>query len=73
MMRASGRSSLAGLSCFTSAASTPTHPDAVSSGTASADGAPGLVLFIVTVTVNAAARLLVWRVARGSAAGSRAL
>ena len=33
----------------------------------------GLVLFAVTVTVNAAARLLVWRVARGSAAGSRAL
>jgi len=33
----------------------------------------GLVLFVVTVTVNAAARLLVWRVARGSAVGSRAL
>lgn len=33
----------------------------------------GLVLFAVTVTVNAAARLLVWRVARGSAVGSRAL
>jgi phosphate transport system permease protein len=33
----------------------------------------GLVLFAVTVTVNAAARLLVWRVARGSSAGSRAL
>jgi phosphate transport system permease protein len=33
----------------------------------------GLVLFGVTVTVNAAARLLVWRVARGSAVGSRAL
>jgi len=33
----------------------------------------GLVLFVVTVAVNAAARLLVWRVARGSATGSRAL
>lgn len=33
----------------------------------------GLVLFVVTVAVNAAARLLVWRVARGSAAGSRVL
>jgi phosphate transport system permease protein len=33
----------------------------------------GLVLFLVTVSVNAAARLLVWRVARGSAVGSRAL
>jgi len=33
----------------------------------------GLVLFVVTVTVNAGARLLVWRVARGSAVGSRAL
>jgi phosphate transport system permease protein len=33
----------------------------------------GLVLFAVTVTVNAFARLLVWRVARGSAVGSRAL
>ena len=33
----------------------------------------GLVLFGLTVTVNAAARLLVWRVARGSAVGSRAL
>jgi phosphate transport system permease protein len=33
----------------------------------------GLVLFGVTVAVNAGARLLVWRVARGSAAGSRAL
>lgn len=32
----------------------------------------GLILFVVTVTVNAVARLLVWRVARGSAAGSRA-
>jgi len=33
----------------------------------------GLVLFGVTVVVNAGARLLVWRVARGSAVGSRAL
>jgi phosphate transport system permease protein len=33
----------------------------------------GLVLFGVTVAVNALARLLVWRVARGSAVGSRAL
>ena len=32
----------------------------------------GLVLFVVTVAVNALARLLVWRVARGSAAGSSA-
>ncbi len=32
-----------------------------------------LVLFGVTVLVNAAARLLIWRVARGSAAGSSAL
>lgn len=31
------------------------------------------VLFIVTVVVNASARLLVWRVAGGSAAGSRAV
>ena len=31
------------------------------------------LLFLVTVLVNAAARLLIWRVARGSAAGSRAL
>ncbi len=33
----------------------------------------GLVLFGITVLVNAAARLLVWQVARGSAVGSRAL
>lgn len=33
----------------------------------------GLVLFGVTVAVNAFARLLVWRVARGSAVGSRAI
>ena len=32
-----------------------------------------LVLFGLTIVVNAAARLLIWRVARGSAAGSRAL
>jgi phosphate transport system permease protein len=32
-----------------------------------------LVLFALTIVVNAAARLLIWRVARGSAAGSRAL
>jgi len=31
------------------------------------------VLFMVTVLVNAAARLLIWRVARGSSAGSSAL
>jgi phosphate transport system permease protein len=33
----------------------------------------GLVLFGVTIAVNAAARFLVWRVSRDSAAGSRAL
>jgi phosphate transport system permease protein len=32
-----------------------------------------LVLFMVTVIVNAGARLLIWRVARGSAVGSKAL
>jgi phosphate transport system permease protein len=31
------------------------------------------LLFVVTVVVNAGARLLIWRVARGSAAGSAAL
>jgi phosphate transport system permease protein len=31
------------------------------------------LLFVVTVLVNAGARLLIWRVARGSGAGSRAL
>jgi phosphate transport system permease protein len=31
------------------------------------------LLFVVTVVVNAGARLLIWRVARGSGAGSRAL
>lgn len=33
----------------------------------------GLVLFVLTVVVNALARLLVWRVARGAAVGSKAL
>ncbi len=33
----------------------------------------GLVLFVITVLVNAAARLLVWRIAPGRAVGSRAL
>jgi phosphate transport system permease protein len=33
----------------------------------------GLILFLITIAVNAAARLLVWRVARGTAAGSKAL
>src|SRR5579884_2041932 len=33
----------------------------------------GLVLFVITLAVNAFARLLIWRVARGTAAGSRAL
>ena len=33
----------------------------------------GLILFVLTVVVNALARLLVWRVARGAAIGSRAL
>src|SRR5690349_4406249 len=33
----------------------------------------GLVLFVVTVVVNAVARILIWRVARGTAVGSRAL
>ena len=33
----------------------------------------GLVLFVITVIVNAFARLLIWRVARGTAVGSRAL
>jgi phosphate transport system permease protein len=33
----------------------------------------GLILFVVTVVVNALARLLVWRVARGAAIGSKAL
>jgi phosphate transport system permease protein len=33
----------------------------------------GLLLFLITVVVNALARLLVWRVAKGAAIGSRAL
>jgi phosphate transport system permease protein len=33
----------------------------------------GLVLFVITVIVNASARWLIWRVARGSAAGSSAI
>lgn len=33
----------------------------------------GLVLFLLSVTVNALARVLVWRVARGSAVGSAAV
>jgi phosphate transport system permease protein len=33
----------------------------------------GLVLFLITVVVNASARFLIWRVARGSAAGSAAV
>src|SRR6185312_12067638 len=33
----------------------------------------GLILFVLTVVVNAMARLLIWRVARGTAVGSRAL
>jgi phosphate transport system permease protein len=33
----------------------------------------GLVLFAITVVINAAARWLIWRVAKGSAAGSAAL
>lgn len=35
--------------------------------------AVGLMLFLVTITVNALARLLVWRVAKGAAIGSKAL
>jgi phosphate transport system permease protein len=35
--------------------------------------AVGLVLFAITVVVNALARLLVWRVARGAAVGSKAI
>jgi phosphate transport system permease protein len=33
----------------------------------------GLILFIMTVAVNAIARILIWRVGRGAAVGSRAL
>src|SRR5262249_58710455 len=35
--------------------------------------AVGLVLFVITITINALARLLVWRVAKGTAVGSKAL
>jgi phosphate transport system permease protein len=47
--------------------------EAVSSLHLSALFYAGLVLFVVTVAVNAVARLLIWRVARGSAAGSAAI
>jgi phosphate transport system permease protein len=33
----------------------------------------GLILFVLTVAVNAIARILIWRVARGAAVGSKAL
>ena len=33
----------------------------------------GLILFVITVAVNAIARILIWRVARGAAVGSAAL
>jgi len=33
----------------------------------------GLILFVMTVAVNAIARILIWRVAKGAAVGSRAL
>jgi len=33
----------------------------------------GLLLFVMTVVVNAIARILIWRVARGTAVGSKAL
>ena len=33
----------------------------------------GLLLFVLTVVVNAVARILIWRVAKGAAVGSRAL
>jgi phosphate transport system permease protein len=35
--------------------------------------AVGLVLFVITIAINALARLLVWRVAKGAAVGSKAL
>ena len=35
--------------------------------------AVGLMLFLVTITVNALARVLIWRVAKGAAVGSKAL
>jgi phosphate transport system permease protein len=33
----------------------------------------GLLLFVITVIINAMARLLVWRVAKGAALGSKAI
>jgi phosphate transport system permease protein len=33
----------------------------------------GLILFVITILVNALARILIWRVARGAAVGSKAL
>ena len=33
----------------------------------------GLILFVLTVAVNAIARILIWRVGRGAATGSHAL
>jgi phosphate transport system permease protein len=47
--------------------------EAVSDVHLSALAYAAFVLFLVTVLVNAAARLLIWRVARGSGAGSSAL
>jgi phosphate transport system permease protein len=47
--------------------------EAASSMHLSALVAVGLVLFVITMLVNASARWLIWRVARGSAAGSSAL
>jgi len=47
--------------------------EAVSSMHQSALVLAGLVLFLITVIVNACARWLIWRVARGSAAGSSAI
>jgi phosphate transport system permease protein len=47
--------------------------EAVSNMHLSALAYVAVVLFGVTVLVNAGARLLIWRVARGSSAGSRAL
>jgi phosphate transport system permease protein len=47
--------------------------EAVSSVHLSALVLCGLVLLIITVGVNAAARWMIWRVARGSAAGSAAI
>jgi phosphate transport system permease protein len=47
--------------------------EAASSMHLSALVAVGLVLFVITMLVNACARWLIWRVARGSAAGSSAV